>query len=236
MIIIGGTALLPSVQPASVTPRPPRAISRALLIACATIVPLVALGLAWLAVERLALTPRQPAAGAAAADYIRFISSPRGLPTLPAGQQRDFLEAQGQRLLLETAFRDDYAAALRRTPAEAISQYRSHLFAALKPQFMQQIDEFAQLPPDARVDFLDARIIEYERIARAYKAARIDADLLGRFFSDRQQLQSFLLGQTSAEERERGMSFVAAYLTRRQDLKSDPQRWAQIDARVAAEP
>jgi len=204
------------------------------ILACAS--PLLLLGGAWWAIDACLLAPPLPSSGDPPEAYVRFLSDPRGLPRLRGRRLEQFLDQQTSRLLTDAAFREQLAAALRRSPPETQEAARQHLLEALKPRILADIRRFHALSGAEQATYLDGRIVHYTRLVAALRAGSSEETQRAAraLLPEREQLTHLLLSATSQEERNMGLAFLTAYQARVQQILADPELKRSFEARIAA--
>lgn len=204
------------------------------MLAC--VAPVLLLAGAWWAVNVFVLAPRVPGASAAAAECVHFIAHPKGLPRLSPAETTRFLREQIGRLLGETSFREAFSGALRRLASDEQTNFREHVFGAFKPLVMSHIERFHALDAGQRRDYLDDRIVEYNRMSALLRAVRVEQSAVPSMMTDPSGLMKLLLAKTTAKEREHGAAYVGALGTRIAAILADPQLEQAIRDRIDAPP
>ncbi|HMQ14553.1 MAG TPA: hypothetical protein PKC49_01140 [Phycisphaerae bacterium] len=210
-------------------------LKRSIVVAALLIGPLAGLGLAWLAIDRLLLAPRVPPVTASADEHVRFMAHPRGLPALGRQRAVEFLQARARRLAEDEGFRADVVAALNRSPVELRRSFESNLIDVLKPLVMADVERFAALPAAQRRDFIDGRIVAYNRLAGAYQSARLEKSTVAEGLVSRERLLRLLMEKTSERERDAALRFGEAYGARVQEVLADPLLKRDFEQRIAAD-
>lgn len=201
-------------------------------IAAALVAPLLLLGAAWLAVDRLILAPPVPGPEAQAAEVVGFVAHARGLPRLDRQQAVEFLQAQAGRLAREAEFRSAVLAALNRSPAEARAAFEGNLIDVLKPLVMADVYRYKGTPPERQRDFLDDRIVAYNSTAGAYQSA-FNKELPTDGLFSRERLMRLLLSKTTEQERNDALVFGQAYGARVEAIVADPTLKRDFEQRIA---
>lgn len=204
------------------------------ILACAS--PLLVLGGAWWAVDSYLLTPLLPSAADPPEAHVRFLSDPRGLPRLRGRRLEQFLDQQTSRLQTDAVFREQLAAALRRSPPETQEAARQHLLEAFKPRVLADIRRYHELSGAERTAYLDGRIVHYTRLVAALRAGSSEESQRAAraLLPDREQLSRLLLSVTSQEERSMGLAFLTAYQARVQQILADPELKRSLENQITA--
>ncbi|MCH8804787.1 MAG: hypothetical protein IH986_01705 [Planctomycetes bacterium] len=202
----------------------------------ACVAPVLVLAGAWWAVNVFVLAPRVPGASAEAAESVHFIAHPKGLPRLGPAETTRFLREQIGRLLGETSFREAFTGALRRLASDEQTNFRAHVFGAFKPLVMSHIERFHALDAGQRRDYLDDRIVEYNRMTALLRTVQVEKSALSNTMTDPSGLMKLLLAKTTAKERERGATYLAAIGKRIEAILADPQLEQAIRDRIDAPP
>lgn len=195
---------------------------------------IVIFGLWWFVSHRL-LLPAVPDAYTAPDRVAQFLMHPEGLPRLGHKQALAVLETQMRRLAADAAFREALLAEIRTSPDEDKKALRQHLFDVYKPELMADIRKYHELPADARQDYLDERIVFYNRLQAAGSDVHINKDMVwGPTAPSPQELIELLYAKTTEEERQLGMAYAKALAARVTEILADPTLKAEFEARIAA--
>jgi hypothetical protein len=208
--------------------------ARPLLLGLACVSPLLLLGGVWWAVNVFVLTPGVPGDDASPEECVRFIAHERGLSRLNAERGDRFVQAQLQRLLRDAGVRTGFAAALRRLTLDEQVAFREHVFETLKPRVMADIRQFHTLRDEPLRQYLDERIVQYNRWGTLLQHARIDKSAFGDASPNSVQMSELLLSKTTEEERQLGAAYFAALAERVEQILSDPELHEAFAARIAA--
>lgn len=208
--------------------------ARRTLIVLACIAPLALLGGAWWLVVEVLLAPRTPTAGSPPEDCVAFVVHDKGLRRLSAADQEKFVRGQMARWLAQPAYREQFAAALRRSTADEQKAFRANLFDIFKPHIMQDVTRFHATRDDARREFLDDRIIEYNRMGRVMRAGRVDKTAFGDSLPSPKELMDLIMEKTTQDERDQAMGFFVALVARRDQIYADEKLRAQFEAKIEA--
>lgn len=202
-------------------------------IAAICLLPVLLLALAWWLLNNVLLVPRIPAASAPAADVFTFIAHERGLPRLdPAGRQR-VLEAQTRRMHDDEAFRDAFLANYRTAAPPEQSAFRAHVFDALKPLIMRDVRQYHELDGAARAEFVDGRIVEYNRMRALWGSVRIEKAALGGSGSPA-DLVSLVNTKTSEQEQSQAIAYFQALAARVSEILASAELKREFEERIAA--
>jgi hypothetical protein len=209
-------------------------LRRALILGGAFLGPLAALGIAWVLVDRLVLTPAVPPIEAPAEAHVEFIAHARGLSRLNGEAAQAFLRGQMRRLADDEAFRLEMVAALNRSSIETRRDFESHILDVVLPPVMEDVRRFTALPSERRRDFIDERIVAYNRLASAYRPDKIDQPLplAGVLSGDR--LMRMLMEKIDQRERDDAVLFASLYRARVDEIVADAALKRQFEQRIAA--
>ncbi|MCG3126313.1 MAG: hypothetical protein CHACPFDD_01145 [Phycisphaerae bacterium] len=208
---------------------------RRLALLAAVAAPLLAVAGAWWLVDRVVLAPPRPRGDSPADACVRFIVDPRGLPRLSAADAERCVLDQIRRAGHDAAFREQFLTVLRRSTSDEQNLFVRHLIAALKPMVMRDVDAFVGTPPAGRDAFLDDRIVAYNRLRASFGDVRINKSMLaGALPTSPTDLLQLLNESTSADERSRATSYLAALAERIAVILADDALRATIERRIAA--
>jgi len=208
---------------------------RRLLVVAACAAPVLVLGGVWLLVTQVLLVPRVPDATTPAERVVRFIAHEKGLPRLDERRFEALLEQQLRRLRQDGTYRAAFLAEYSTSSAEEQKAFRGHLFDAFKPLVMRDIRRCHELAGPARQDYVDDRIVAYNRTAVLWGDLR-DKDVkatIGPTLS-KDELIEVLLQKTTEEERALGAAYGKAIAARVAEIQADPELKQQFEARIAA--
>lgn len=203
-------------------------------VATLVVGPLALLAGVWLLVTQVLLVPRVPGPDTPA-DYVaQFMMHEKGLPRLRRARAEAFLEQTILRLLRDSAFRDRFLAEYRTASPEEQKAFRSNLFDAFKPRFMEDIRGFTARPEPASRAYLDDRIVAYNRLSALVGPVKIGRSDLGPGAPTPDEMLQLLISKTTEDERAAGAAYVAALHARVLEILADPALKAEIEARIAA--
>lgn len=202
---------------------------RTILLVLAGVAPLLAAAGLWWVVDAWVLAPRIPGATSGGEECVSFVAHEKGLVRLSAERQRRFLDEQRARMLRDVEFRRDVLSALRRAAPDTRAALEGNLLDALKPTLLDDVRRYHALTPAERPDFLDERLVEYQRFLGAFSGER--AESAGLF--DKQRLTNLILARTSDAERELGAVYVTSLLARQQEIRADADLRRRFELRVA---
>lgn len=204
-----------------------------LIVACAA--PVLALAGIWLLVTQVLLVPRTPDESTPPDVVARYIIHEKGLTQLKGPRCETFLQQQIRRLIRDEPFRKRFLAEYRTASPEEQKAFRTHLFDAFKPLVMRDIRMFQELPEPARQEYLDERIVAYNRMNAFVGDVRISKHDLGPAAPGSEEMLQFLMQKTTEEERQAGMAYAAALAVRVQQILAAPELKATMETRIAAE-
>ncbi len=126
-----------------------------------------------------------------------------------------------------------FAAALRTsTPAEQ-QDFHKHVFGAFKPLLMRDVDKWFGLTGAEQADFLDDRIVEYNRMSRIAAGAEIAGLDLGPGLEvDKLEMLSMMNRKTTEAERAAVQKYGLALAARIQQILADPVLTAEFEKRI----
>jgi hypothetical protein len=208
---------------------------RRVLIVAACAAPVLVLGGIWLLVTQVLLVPRVPDATTPAAEVVWFIAHEKGLPRLDQRRFEALLEQQLRRLRQDAAFRAAFVAEYSTSSAEEQKAFRFHLFDAFKPVVMGDIRRFHELRGPAREQYVDERIVAYNRMAVLWGDLRdqeIKATIGPTLTKD--ELFELLLEKTTEEERALGAAYAQAVAARVAEILADAALKQEFEARIRA--
>jgi hypothetical protein len=208
---------------------------RFILLSLAGLSPLLVLGGAWWLVNRFVLAPRAPGPDATPDEVIQFVANEKGLPRLGPTNGKALLDRLATHMAADAPFRERLVAALRRESLDVQQAFRSNVFQTIKPALLSDIRRYHEIPGEQRGEFLDQRVVEYQRLAGAFRSSGAGGSLRD-LLPDREELLRMLIANTTDEERDLGSAYVTAYLARVQQIRADPQLQEQFNQRVAAGP
>ena len=206
---------------------------RRVLIGAALLAPLLLMGAAYLWIDKVLLVPRVPDQTSTALDCVAFICHDKGLPRLDISDSEAFLLQQTQRILSDASFARQFAAALRTsTPAEQ-QDFHKHIFGAFKPLLMRDVDKWLGLSGSEQADFLDDRIVEYNRMSRMAAGAPVAGVDLGPGVAiDKIEMLSMMQRKTTEAERAAVQKYGLALAARIQQILADPVLTAEFEKRI----
>ena len=126
-----------------------------------------------------------------------------------------------------------FAAALRTsTPAEQ-QDFHKHVFGAFKPLLMRDVDKWLGLSGERQADFLDDRIVEYNRMSRIAAGAPVAGVDLGPGIEiDKFEMLSMMNRETTEAERAAVQKYGLALAARVQQILADPVLTAEFEKRI----
>ena len=209
--------------------------SRKVLVPLACAAPVLVLGAVCLLVTQVLLIPGVPDAATPPDRVAQFIMHEKGLPRLERARFEGFLDVQLPRLLRDQAFRDRFLAEVRTSSSDDQKAFRTHLFDAFKALVLRDADRYFELGGPARAEYVDARIVVYNRMKAFGGDVKIDkGDLFGAAAPTAQEMLSLVTGHTTAEERQRALTYGAALKVRIDVILADPALKAEFEARIGA--
>jgi hypothetical protein len=165
---------------------------------------------------------------------VQFIAHDKGLPRLPQAERFEKLRSILRRAVDDEAFRTEMVAALRRSTSEEVSAFRANIFDTFKPVLMQDIRKYQSLSGPALDQFIDERIVEYNRMGAFFVNARVDKQSLVGVLPEPKDVLELALSRTTEEERNAAMEYQAALARRIEDILANPVLKAGFEARIAA--
>lgn len=208
--------------------------ARRLLVALGCIAPLIVLGGAWWLIAEVILVPGMPNEASPPEDCVAYVAHDKGLRRLTADEQEKFVRGQLSRWLGQTAYREQFAAALRRSTADEQKAFRSNLFDVFKPHVMRDVAKFHTTMGDARRAFLDDRIIEYNRMGRVLRAGRVDKSAFGDALPNPKEMMELVVAKTTQQERDQAQTFFTALGGRIAEILADEPLKKEFEAKIAA--
>ena len=228
------TAAAPTASVAARSAVPFYRNRRLRMILLAVLPVVVIFGLWWFVSQRL-LLPGIPDAHTPADQVAQFLMHPEGLPRLEHQRALAVLETQLRRLAADQAFLNALAAEIRTSPLEEQRALREHIFDVYKPELMRDIRKYHELPAAQRQDFLDERIVYYNRLQSAGSQVHINKEMLwGPTAPTPQELLEWLYTKTTEEERQLGMAYARALAARVEQIMADPALKAEFEKRISA--
>jgi hypothetical protein len=165
---------------------------------------------------------------------VQFIVHEKGLPRLSDPQREAFVEQQVRRLVKDPAFRASFLAEYRTSSPEEQKAFRANLFDAFKPIVMRDLRRYRELDAPARREFLDERIVAYNRMNAFRGEVRISKDAVGGAAPSSGEILQLLIDKTTDEERQLGMAYAAALRARVEEILADQELKTKFEARIAA--
>ncbi|MBL8880227.1 MAG: hypothetical protein JNG88_14005 [Phycisphaerales bacterium] len=208
--------------------------ARSLLIAIACIAPLLVLGGAWWLIAEVLLAPGIPTEASPPEDCVAYVVHDKGLRRLSPAEQEKFVRGQMARWLAQPAYREQFAAALRRSTADEQQAFRSNLFDVFKPHIMRDVAKFHATSGDGRRAFLDDRIIEYNRMGRVLRAGRVDKSAFGDALPSPKEMMDLIIVKTTQQERDQAQAFFTAMGGRIAEILADEPLKTEFEAKIAA--
>ncbi len=204
------------------------------VLACAA--PVFVLGAVWLLVTRVLMVPAVPGSDTLPDQVVQFIMHEQGLPRLSRERCDAVLKQQIHRLIEDAKFRDRFAREYRVSSPEQQRAFREHVFDAFKPVVMADINGYHLLDDAERREYLDGRIVEYNRMATILANIQVNASAAGLGGGEKAEMLGLLLTKTTEHDRELGFAYIQAIQVRVVEILADPELEEQIRARIAAEP
>lgn len=208
--------------------------ARRILVIAACLAPVILLGGAWLVVTRVVMAPPVPTATATADEVVRFLIHPQGLARLGAEQAETVFRTQLGRLATNADLRADFLREFRISSPDEQRAFQEHLFDVFKNIIMADVHEFQSLDPNAQPAYIDARIVEYNRLSRALGKDGISANAGQAILPDEREALAMLLQRTTDNERQMGVAYFGAIQARVLEILADPDLTADFEARIAA--
>ncbi|GEM_PF-1629146 len=202
-----------------------------LLLAC--LIPPAALAGLWLLITRL-LTPPVPGGNTPADQVAQFIMHQRGLPRLNRAEREAFLGQQIGRLIQDGRFRERFAAEYRVSSPEEQKAFREHLFDAFKPIVMDDVRAYHALEATLRQQYLDERIVAYNRLSKLLSQVQVDRAALGSGVPSQSELLAILMERTTEQERDLATAYIQALAERVAEILANPDLKKRIEARIEA--
>lgn len=195
--------------------------------------PVMLLGAAWWIVAEFALAPRAPTNQSTARACLDYLAHPKGFPRLSQSEKEGFLRRLTARGARDAAFLESMMSELRRSEPDLIASLRDHLFAALKPVLMADVDHYLALDASSRQKFLDERIVEYNRLGAFVGQMRLEKSVSkGMPRSDPREWLAWLMSNTTESERERGSAYMAALAARISVINDDAVLKGEFEERI----
>jgi hypothetical protein len=171
-------------------------------------------------VYELAATPAMPVVPrASASEIVAYIGNQRGLAGLPDVQQKQFLD-DWKRRLNDTAARDDLKQCLKDLDDEKRKDFFNGLARHLKKAFLDDAKLYSRLKTPAEKDqFCRQKLIEGRDQALQFKDIALALKTPGTQRPD--DIQQWVMENTTAEERVIGEPFVDALKRVREQVKKE---------------
>ena len=196
--------------------------TRRALLVLAWLLPVLVLGGGWWLVTEVLLAPRVPTKTSGAEDVFEFIVDEKGLPRLAEPQVGEFFAAQLERLRNDAALREQFLSIYRTASSSQQEAFRAHLFDAFKPGVLRDARSFCELPESQRREFLDARVLDYARLAAFWGNVRISKEALGGGALSPTEMLGLVMNKTTPEEREIATTYFTAYGARVNEIIANP--------------
>lgn len=159
---------------------------------------------------QLAVTPRRPPVqSASAAEVVAYVSNSRGLAALSQIEARQYLTQWRDAIMGDPARKAELKQCLEGLGDPERKALVESLFAQGKRAFLDDAERYRRLTSSQEQHhFLRQRLEEYQGQAAFFKdlAEIFQRDLAGT----PQEFQRWIFEHTTAEERERGQSYVTA--------------------------
>ena len=208
--------------------------ARRVLVILGCAAPVLVLAGVWWLVTQVLMVPAVPDGTTPPDRVASFMMHEKGLPRLHGRQATVFLEQQVRRLVDDDAFRTRFLAEIRTASPEDQKAFRSALFDIFKPMLLEDVKHYQELEGTARRDYLDERIVAYNRLAVYGGKTKISANALGAAAPSGSELLQMVMAKTTEEERQLGMAYGTAVKARVDEILADPELKADFEARIAA--
>lgn len=208
--------------------------ARRTLLVLACVAPLALLGGVWWLIAEVILAPGMPNERSAPEDCVAYIVHDKGLRRLSPAAQETFIREQLARWLAQPAYRERFAAALRRSTSDEQKAFRSTLFDVFKPHIMADAERYHAAAAESRRAFLDERIVEYNRMGRVLRAGRMEKSAFGDALPSPREMMDLVIEKTTQQERDMAQAFFNAMGSRIAEILSDDALKADFEARIAA--
>ncbi|HUN82091.1 MAG TPA: hypothetical protein VMV81_11360 [Phycisphaerae bacterium] len=173
----------------------------------------------FVAYQVVATPPTPIVQKAAPAEMVEFVANKRGLAKLADIQQKQFFE-DWKRKLEDKQARDDLKAYLKNLDDERREAFVNALAGHFKKNFIDDARKFAQLrTPGEKNEFVRAKLIEGRDQAIQFKDIAISLKTGGGRRTD--DIQQWIMDNTTAEERAIGEPFVDAMKRVREQMKKE---------------
>jgi hypothetical protein len=210
---------------------------RKTLVILACVAPVLTLAALYWLVTQVLMIPGVPDAKTPPDRVAQFIIHEKGLPRLERAGFEAFLNVQLARLLRDRPFRDRFLVEVRTASSDDQKAFRTHLFDTFKALVLRDADHYFELAGDARAAYLDERIVAYNRMKAFGGDVTIDkGDLFGAAAPSAEEMLGLVTGRTTAEERQRALTYGAALKTRIDEILAEPALKAEFEARIASPP
>lgn len=208
---------------------------RKTLVVLACVAPVVALGGLYALVTQVLMIPAVPDATTPPDRVAQFVIHEQGLPRLEQSGFESFLKSQLPRLVHDKPFRERFLTEVRTASLDDQKAFRTHLFDAFKVLVLRDADHYFELTGEARAVYLDERIVAYNRMKAFGGDVTIDkGDLFGAAAPSADEMLGLVTGRTTAEERQRGLTYGAALKARIDEILADAALKAAFDGRIRA--
>ena len=111
------------------------------------------------------------------------------------------------------------------------------MFKAFKPLLMRDIGKWLELTGARKANYLDQRIVEYNRMSRmAARAPSAGADLGSGISVDNAAMLKMVMGNTTEAERQSVEAYAKALAVRIGQILADPVLTAEFEKRIGTSP
>jgi hypothetical protein len=186
----------------------------------------------WWLVNEFVLAPAVPGEDATAQQCVEFVAHAKGLPRLDSQQRIAFVEARMHQAVEDESFRESFVSALRRSTKEERAAFRANLFDALKPRVLRDVHRFHELREEARVAWLDERLVDYKRLEMLLRTIRIDKHAFDEDLADSRNLLNLIVAKTTASERSLCLAYLGALGQRATEILRRPELKEQFEQRL----
>jgi len=166
-------------------------------------------------------TPAEPnVATATPAEIVAYVSNPRGLARLSDVEQQRFLDRWRQALAAQPARVDDLRKHFESLSTDARQAFTDQFFQTTKRNFLADARRFEQISESAEKSrFVRSKVAEYKENEKFVRSVAIS--FRRDFGTDEDSMKSYLMSNTTPEERMLGEPYVKALQQVREQIRKE---------------
>ncbi len=172
---------------------------------------------------------------AEAPEVAAFMAHARGFVRLPATERRRFFGEVMERYR-DPSCRRELVAHLDTLSTQEKLQLREAVFVVVQDEFFEDVERFRQTPESRRDEFVDESLVRLLGFVAELKGAGRDTDLtrgMGQGLPmTPNDINTFVVGRTSAGNRARAQPFVQAVERRIEELSRSSRARAEFERKM----